>query len=49
MNNLVAYGRPLDPLYFVQRFVDGLHDEIHVAVFVQRPTSLDSSCVLALL
>jgi hypothetical protein len=36
-------------MYFVQRFVDGLQADICVVVFVQRPSSLDAACVLALL
>lgn len=49
VDNLVAYGRPMDPIYFVQRFVDGLREDIRAVVFVQRPSSLDSACVFALL
>lgn len=49
VDNLVSYGRHVDPLYFVQRFVDGLRDDIRAAVIVQRPSSLDTACVLALL
>jgi hypothetical protein len=46
-DNLVAYGRPMDPLYFVQRFVDGLRADIRAAVFVQCSSSFDTACVLA--
>jgi hypothetical protein len=49
VDNLTAYGRPICPMYFVQRFVDGLQADICVVVFVQRPSSLDAACVLALL
>ena len=30
-------------------FVDGLHDDIRFAVHMQRPSSVDAACVLALL
>ncbi|KAL5661531.1 hypothetical protein ACJX0J_028656, partial [Zea mays] len=30
------------------RFVDGLHEEIKVVIMVQRPSTLDIACVLAL-
>jgi hypothetical protein len=49
VDNLAAYGRSVDPLYFVQRFVDGLREDIRAAVFVQCPSSLDTAAVLALL
>jgi hypothetical protein len=49
VDNLVSYGRHTDPMYFIQRFVDGLREDIRVVVIVQRPTSSDTACVLALL
>jgi hypothetical protein len=49
VDKLAAYGRPMDPLYFVQRFVDGLRPDIRATVLLQRPSSLDSACALALL
>jgi hypothetical protein len=49
MDNLVAYDKPMDPLYFVQRFVDGLRSDIRAIVLLQRPSSVDTACVLALL
>jgi hypothetical protein len=49
VDNLNAYGRQLDPMYFVQRFVDGLREDIRASVFIHRPSSLDTACVLALL
>ncbi|XP_035823161.1 uncharacterized protein [Zea mays] len=49
VDKLVSYGRPVDPLYFVQRFVDGLRSDIRAAIILQRPSSLDSACALALL
>jgi hypothetical protein len=49
VDNLVSYGRHTDPMYFIQRFVDVLREDIRVAVIVQHPPSLDTACVLALL
>lgn len=49
VDNLVSYGHHVDPLYFVQRFVHGLRDDIRDVVIVQRPSSLGTACVLALL
>lgn len=49
VDNLVAYGHHTDPLYFVQRFMDGLREDIRATVIVRRLLSLDSACVLALL
>jgi hypothetical protein len=49
VDKLVSYGRPVDPLYFVQRFVDGLRSDIRAAIILQRSSSLDSTCALALL
>jgi hypothetical protein len=48
-DNLAVYGCSMDPLYFVQHFVDGLRADIRAAVFVHRPSSFDTACVLALL
>jgi hypothetical protein len=48
-DNFVAYGRSMDPLYFVQHFVDGLRADIRAAVFVNHSSSFDTACVLALL
>ena len=36
-----------NPLYYTQRFIDGLHDEIKAVLLVQRPSTLDTACVLA--
>lgn len=35
VDNLVAYGCPMDPMYFVQKFVDRIHADIRAPVFVQ--------------
>jgi hypothetical protein len=49
VDQLKAYGKHPDPLYYTQRFIDGLRDEIKAIVLVQRPSSLDTTCVLSLL
>lgn len=47
VDQLKAYAKHPDPLYYTQRFIDGLRDDIKIVVLVQRPASLDSACVLA--
>jgi hypothetical protein len=47
VNQLKAYAKHPDPLYYTQRFIDGLCDDIKAVVLVHRPTSLDIACVLA--
>ena len=49
VEQLIAYGRNTDPLYYAMRFVDGLHADIRAAVHLQRPATLDTACMLALL
>jgi hypothetical protein len=49
VDQLLAYGRNTDPLYYTMRFVDGLRTDIRAAVHMQRPDNLDTACVLALL
>lgn len=49
VEQLIAYGRHTDPLYFAMRFVDGLRDDIRQAVHMHRPSTLDTACSLALL
>lgn len=49
VDQLLAYGRNQDPLFYAMRFVDGLKDDIKAAVHLQRPATLDTACVLALL
>lgn len=34
-------------LYFTMRFIDGLRDDLHAAVLIQRPSCLDTAVVLA--
>ena len=47
VDELKAYAKHPDPLYYTQRFIDGLHDEIKAVVLVQRPSTLDTACILA--
>jgi hypothetical protein len=48
VDHLSTYEANADPLYYTMRFVDGLHEEIKVVIMVQRPSTLDIACVLAL-
>ncbi|WVZ88489.1 hypothetical protein U9M48_035006 [Paspalum notatum var. saurae] len=49
VDQLIAYNNSNDPLYYVQSFINGLRPEIRAAVFMQRPSTLDSACVLAMM
>jgi len=49
VDQLLAYTRHTDPLFFAMRFMDGLCDDIRNDVHMQRPNSFDEACVLALL
>jgi hypothetical protein len=49
VDQLLAYGKNKDPLFYAMRFVDGLRDDIRSAVQMQRPPTVDTSMVLALL
>jgi hypothetical protein len=49
VDQLIAYGKNTDPLFYAMRFVDGLRDDICSAVSMQHPSSIDAACVLALL
>ncbi|WVZ83697.1 hypothetical protein U9M48_030818 [Paspalum notatum var. saurae] len=49
VDQLIAYSASTDPLYYAQCFINGLRPDIRATVFVQRPSSLDSACVLAML
>ena len=49
VEQLIAYGRNTDPLYYAMRFVDGLRADIRAVVHLQRPATLDTACMLALL
>ncbi|XP_066332617.1 uncharacterized protein [Miscanthus floridulus] len=47
VDQLVAYGRNTDPIYYAMRFVDGLRAGIRAAMHMQHPNNLDTACVLA--
>jgi hypothetical protein len=47
VDQLKAYAKHPDPLYYTQRFIDGLRDEIKSVILVQRPNNLDTACVLS--
>ena len=49
VDQLVAYEHSTDPKYYTIRFIDGLRDDIRSTVLVQRPSTLDTACSLALL
>ncbi|CAD6242180.1 unnamed protein product [Miscanthus lutarioriparius] len=49
VDQLVAYGRNTDPIYYGMRFVDGLRADIRAAMHIQHPNNLDTAYVLALL
>ena len=47
-DQLLAYNKAIDPVYFVTRFVDGLKPELR-SILLVRPKTLDTACTLALL
>lgn len=49
VDQLSVYDSVVDPLYYATRFVDGLRDDIHVVVLMQRPMDMDTAGSLALL
>lgn len=49
VDQLIAYEHTTDPMYYTIRFLDGLRDDIRSVVQVQRPSTLDTACSLALL
>lgn len=49
VDQLIAYSRNTDPIFYAMRFVDGLRGDIKAAVHLHRPANLDSACALALL
>jgi len=49
VDQLTAYAKGQDPLYFITPFIDGLRPEIRAILIVQRPKTLDTTCTLALL
>jgi hypothetical protein len=49
MDQLSAYGRHPDPLYYVTRFMDGLKPAVRLMVAIQLPENLEIAYQLALL
>lgn len=49
MHQLLAYEQIVPPVFFVQKFIDGLKDEVRRVVIVQRPQDMDAASSLALL
>jgi hypothetical protein len=49
VDKLISYSPNADPLYFTQRFIDGLRFDIKAIVLVQRPHNFDTAVRLALL
>jgi len=47
VDDLKAYAKHPDPLYYTQRFIEGLRDDIKSVLLVHRPSTLDTACVLA--
>jgi len=47
VDDLKSYAKHPDPLYYTQCFIDGLRDDIKAVLLVQRPSTLDTACVLA--
>jgi len=47
VDQLGAYHRTTDPLFYTMRFIDGLKDHIRAAVALHRPQTWDTACVLA--
>jgi len=40
VDQLIAYGRNIDLLYYAMRFVDGLREDIRTSVHMHRPRIL---------
>ena len=47
VDQLGAYNRTTDPMFYTMRFIDGLKDHIRAAVALHRPPNWDTACVLA--
>ena len=47
VDDLKAYAKHPDPLYYTQRLIDGLRDDIKAVILVQGPSTLITSCALA--
>lgn len=49
VDHLTTYSPNSDPLFYTQRFMDGLRHDIRAIVLVQHPPNFDTACHLALL
>ena len=47
VDQLGAYHKTTDPLFYTARFIDGLKDHIKAAVHLHRPPNWNTACVLA--
>lgn len=47
VDQLAAYESRTNPLYYTMKFIDGLRDDLKFVVIMQRPSNLDTVCVLA--
>jgi hypothetical protein len=48
IDQLAAYETNANPLYYAIEFVDGLREDLKYVVMIQRPSTLDAACSLAL-
>jgi hypothetical protein len=48
VDEIAAYESKTGLLYYTMRFIDGLRADIKQVIIVQRPSDLDTACVLAL-
>jgi hypothetical protein len=49
VDQLTAFGHITEPVYYAMRFVDGLREDIRVAISLHRPFDFDIDASLALL
>lgn len=49
MHLLLAYEQSVPQVYFVQKFIDGLKDEVRRVVIVHRPQDIDTASLVSLL
>jgi hypothetical protein len=48
VDQFFTYEASANPLYYAMRFVDGLKDDIKLMVMILWPSTLDSTCAVAL-
>ena len=49
VDQLISYSPNVDPLFFTQRFIDGLRSDIRAIILVQCLQNFDAAVCLALL